>query len=336
MKGSESQRNPNIEMMRVIAALAVVWLHVSVRVIFADPNVESSGWWAGNVVDAFTRWSVPLFVMISGALLLPGSDQLPPLDFWKKRMLRLLPALAFWTLVYFAFRYFFEPPFGLKEVIKSLLRGNAYYHTWYLYMLVGLTFITPFLRKLVAALDRRMLLMLIGGSFLIFAAEYAYGGRSMTWLPNFLPFTGYFLAGYYLTQYPPTIQRRWMLLLIILGCGLVIILATAALLPVRDILAYDITYSYHNLLVVTISLSVFLLLIQARPAMGWWQRIAPVTLGVYAMHPLWIWALGKLGIDGFTIHPALGIPLTATLAFILSALSAALMSRIPLLKRVVS
>jgi surface polysaccharide O-acyltransferase-like enzyme len=329
-----TQRNPNIDTLRVVAAYAVVWLHVSVWVVYGDPSVESSGWWVGNLVDSFTRWSVPLFVMLSGMLLLSASASATPLDFWRKRLRRLLPALVFWTLVYFAFRYFFEPPFELKDAIKSLLKGNPYYHMWYLYMLVGLTFITPYLRQLVAVISRRALLYLILGSFIIAAGEFAYGGRVMTFLPSFLPFTGYFLAGYYIANLDYKPKKRIFIPLILL-CGLVIALATGALMPSRDIKAYDFTYSYHNLLVVIMSLSIFLLLIKAPPMTGLLQRIAPITLGVYAIHPLWMWALGKVGINGFWVHPIVGIPVTATLAFILSVLSAGLLARIPLLKRTV-
>jgi surface polysaccharide O-acyltransferase-like enzyme len=329
-----NQHNPNIDFMRVIAAFAVVWLHVSVWVVYGDPSVESSGWWVGNLVDSFTRWSVPLFVSLSGALLLSAPASPSPLDFWRKRLRRLLPALVFWTLVYFVFRYLFEPPFGWKDALKSLLKGNAYYHTWYLYMLVGLTFITPYLRQLVAVINRRALLYLILGSFTIAAGEFAYGGRIMTFLPSFLPFIGYFLAGYYIANLDFTPKKRLFIPLILL-CGLAIALATAALLPLRDVQVYDLTYSYHNPLVVIMSLSIFLLLIKAPPVTSLLQRIAPITLGVYAIHPLWMWALGRLGLNGFWVHPVVGIPVTATLAFILSVLSAALLARIPLLKRMV-
>ena len=329
-------RNPSIDFMRVLAAFAVVWLHVSVGVVYGDPSVTSSGWWAGNLVDSFTRWSVPLFVMLSGMLLLSAPASASPLDFWRKRLRRLLPALVFWTLVFFVFRYFFEPPFGLKDALKSLLKGNPYYHTWYIYMLLGLTFITPYLHKLVAVISRQALLYLILGSFIIAAGESAYGGRIITFLPTFLPYVGYFLAGHYLATLDFTPKKRLFFIPLFLLCGLGISLATAALLPVRDVRAYDLTYSNHNLLVVVMSLSIFLLLIKAPQVTGLWQRIAPVTLGVYAIHPLWVWALAKFGINGFWVHPALGIPVTATLAFILSVLSAALLARIPLLKRVVS
>ena len=149
---------------------------------------------------------------------------------------------------------------------------------WYLYMLVGLTFITPYLRQLVAVISRRALLYLILGSFIIAAGEFAYGGRVMTFLPSFLPFTGYFLAGYYIANLDYKPKKRIFIPLILL-CGLVIALATGALLPSRDIKAYDLTYSYHNLLVVIMSLSIFLLLIKAPPMTGLLQRIAPITLG---------------------------------------------------------
>lgn len=334
-----NQRNPNIDLLRVIAAFAVVWLHVSVWVVLGDPSVESPWWWAGNLVDSFTRWSVPVFVMISGALLLSAPPNSSPLDFWRKRMARLLPALVFWTLVYFAFRYFLEPPFGWKDAIKSLLKGNAYYHTWYIYMLVGLTFITPYLQQLVRQLSQRALLYLILGCLLIAAGEFAYGGRIITFLPSFVPFIGYFLAGYYIVNFVGVVKKR-ILIPVILLCGLAIALATAALLPLRDVQAYNLTYSYHNLLVVGMSLGVFILAIKAPPltsalARFAQVRIAPLTLGVYALHPLWMWGLGKLGINGFWVHPAVGIPVTATLAFILSLLSAALLARIRWLKHTV-
>ena len=333
--GSMTQRNPNIDLLRVLAAFAVVWLHVSVWVVYGDPSVASSGWWAGNLIDSFTRWSVPIFVMISGALLLSAPPSPSPLDFWRKRLKRLLPALVFWTLVYFAFRYFLEPPFGLKDALKSLLKGNVYYHTWYLFMLLGLTFVTPYLQQLVSMFSRRSLLYMITGSFIIAAAEFAYGGRIMTFLPSFIPFIGYFLAGSYIANLDYTPKKR-IFIPIILLCGLAIALSTALLLPARDVQAYDLTYSYHNLLVVIMSLGIFTLLIKAPRVTSLAQRIAPITLGVYAIHPLWMWGLGQLGMDGFWVHPAVGIPVTATLAFSLSLLSAVLLARIPILKRVVS
>mgnify|MGYP001065740644 FL=1 len=330
-----TQRNPNIDAIRVIAAFGVVWLHVSVWVLYGDPSIHSSGWWAATVIDAFTHWGVPAFVMVSGALTLSAPADLTPLEFWIKRLRRLLPAIIFWTLVFFAFRRFLEGPFGLRDALKSLVEGTPYGHLWYLYMLLGLTFISPFLHKLVQVLNRRDLLLLILGCFAIAAGETAFGGRAVTWLPGFIPFIGYFLAGYYLATHART-PRRWWLVVIFFLCGLAIVLSTAVLLPRRDVQAYDLTFSYHNPLVAGMSLSIFLLLLKAPGSFGPLIKLAPITLGIYVIHPLWIWALAKLGLDCYWVHPAIGIPLTATLAFILSALSALLLARIPWLRHTVS
>ena len=65
------QRDVRLDLLRVIAILGVIWLHVSGEVVTASPNPGDEEWWVGNVADAFSRWCVPLFVMASGALLLP-------------------------------------------------------------------------------------------------------------------------------------------------------------------------------------------------------------------------------------------------------------------------
>lgn len=52
------------------------------------------------IVDIGAIWCVPVFVMISGALLLaPDTHRARPGTFWRKRLVRLLPALVVWHLV---------------------------------------------------------------------------------------------------------------------------------------------------------------------------------------------------------------------------------------------
>ena len=51
--------------------------------------------------------------------------------------------------------------------------------------------------------------LLIIGSFTISAIEYVFGGgRSVTFLPRFLPFIGYFLAGHYLLVHPNELKAK--------------------------------------------------------------------------------------------------------------------------------
>lgn len=337
-----SKRNQNFDFIRVIAVFAVVWLHVSNDVVIRDPDVSSVTWWIGNIAEAFSRWCVPLFVMVSGALLLSTSENLAPIDFYIKRTSRLFPSIAFWTLIYIVFREYTEPTFSLIVAAKSIVSGIPYYHLWYLYMVVGLSLATPFLRQLVSGIHPDSLRLLIMGSFTIAAIESALGGTGftslgVTFLPRFLPFVGYFLAGYYLFNFPIELRSRW-LVSIIFFCGFFIAIGTGVLLLVLGPISYkflEIMYSFLNPIVVIMSLCIFLLFTKRSISLGPLQRIAPITLGVYVIHPLWMWFFAKFGVTGFLVHPLIGIPTTTILVFALSAVSVALLANIPALRRTV-
>ena len=54
-----------IDQLRVLACFAVVLLHVS-GVAVVEAKFASIDWHIGNLLDSATRWSVPVFVLISG------------------------------------------------------------------------------------------------------------------------------------------------------------------------------------------------------------------------------------------------------------------------------
>ena len=59
-----------LDVVRVIACLAVILLHLSATIVMDRDLLGTVGWHIANVIDAATRWCVPVFVMLSGALLL--------------------------------------------------------------------------------------------------------------------------------------------------------------------------------------------------------------------------------------------------------------------------
>lgn len=98
---------------RVIAILAVVLLHVSSRVVMWS-ELGSNDWWYANLYDSLVRWCVPVFVMISGALLLSPEKAEPLGLFYKKRASRILFPLVFWSLFYM-----------LWDFLRNLLKGES-------------------------------------------------------------------------------------------------------------------------------------------------------------------------------------------------------------------
>ena len=59
---------------RIVAIFSVVCLHIAAYAVL-NAELGTANWWSGNFYDAATRWCVPVFVMVSGALLLEPRPQ---------------------------------------------------------------------------------------------------------------------------------------------------------------------------------------------------------------------------------------------------------------------
>jgi surface polysaccharide O-acyltransferase-like enzyme len=128
-----------IALLRVAACFMVILLHVSAGQFMTWDDK----WWAGNFYDALVRPCVPLFLMISGATLLSRQEPFP--IFFRKRFVRVIPPLLFWSLFYLALSSYNGEKTGNWAI--SILSGPTKFHLWYFYELIGLYLIVPILRK---------------------------------------------------------------------------------------------------------------------------------------------------------------------------------------------
>ncbi|MBS1207717.1 MAG: putative integral rane protein [Proteobacteria bacterium] len=331
----------SLEYLRTLAALAVVGVHAAARVLVALPGKQQDdAWWTANLMDALCHWCVPVFVMISGALLLGRENAEPALMFYRRRLARLWRPVLGWTLFYLTLLAATEPDWNLRRAAASLLRGAPYYHLWYLYMLPGLYLITPFLRRMIAASSRRELRLLMLACCTLAALGTLTHQEGRIFLTSFLPFTGYFIAGHYLftqAHRPDTAYHTRMLWALMIVAGLGVALGAGLLRPWLGERGITLMYAYPNPLVWVMGFCMFRIgLLQAS---GKQQQLtalcialAPLSFGIYLIHPVWLLALAHVGIDGFLWHPAIGIPLTTLSTFALSALSIAALQRIPILR----
>ena len=150
-----------VDLIRTVAIILVILLHASI-----EPNLNLSQmspegvqlWWASNVYDSISRTAVPLFVMLTGALLLqPFKTNEPLRVFFKKRWNRIGIPVLFWGAIFFIYDFSVKgQTLTLTSVLQGLLAG-PYVHFWYLYLLVGLYLITPLVRILVAYSDWRLI-----------------------------------------------------------------------------------------------------------------------------------------------------------------------------------
>ena len=143
-----------VDLIRTVAIILVILLHAAIEphpIVNIVTQEEVVRWLASNVYNSLARPSVPLFVMLTGVLLLQPSKVDEPLSvFFRKRLRRIGLPVVFWGVTYFAWRFFVN---GEALTASSILQGvltGPYMHFWYIYVLIGLYLITPVLRVLLA------------------------------------------------------------------------------------------------------------------------------------------------------------------------------------------
>ncbi len=161
-------------------------------------------WWSSTIYLALVIMGVPLFIMLSGSLLLQPSKVDEPIRvFLKKRLSRIGIAFVFWSIIYFAWSYYVNhAALTLNSVIQSFLSGGAYKQFWFIYLIMGLYLITPILRIVVAHADKKILrytiMLWFIGTTLLPLFHLITGFEVDNNLFAFTGFIGYFVLGTYL------------------------------------------------------------------------------------------------------------------------------------------
>lgn len=345
--------NYSIDVIRFVAITLVIVLHCTAFPYqFLNSQVTSLdilNWFTDDFYAAVGLIGVPLFIMLTGALLLnPNRDDEPLKVFYKKRLDRIALPFTFWTVVYFAWSFtVLGKPLTLFNIGQGLLSGS-YFHLWYLYLLMGLYAITPVLRVLVKHMDRKLftyllVLWFIGTVFTPFIHKFTDF--------NYYPFTfiivdgvGYFLLGTYLLYSNVKRSRTAMIFILgVLGAVVGEWLLTATMGQ-----AYTgYFHNYMNPTIIIASVALFTLLISLDfSSIGNHKKTSRVlhwvsqnSLPLYLIHMI---VLVTLSINVFgvwlnraTFIPLLDIPIFTVIVFAVSAALVYVFKKVPVLKRLI-
>ena len=159
--------------IRLLAVIAIVLLHVAANGV-NDLPFGSMNWWIANVIDSACRAGVPLFLMLSGALLLHKNHKTKEQsvsEFYRRRWQRLAAPVLLWSLFYLAWTqlkaWWKNQPLTVDDTLRSALSGEPYFHLWYLYMLIGLYAVLPWFRLYWQRLSDKQQLWLLLGSIIL-------------------------------------------------------------------------------------------------------------------------------------------------------------------------
>ncbi|MFF1574059.1 acyltransferase [Leifsonia sp. NPDC058292] len=202
-------RSVPLDVLRIGAILGVIAIHVFAGIV-GNPAIRGSGtWWVATIVDIGGIWVVPVFVMVSGALLLsPRVHADGPAAFYRKRLLRLGPAFVVWQVFYIVVVRILISHEHLTalQTIGLVVDGKAYTQLYFLWLIAGLYLVAPVLAAFLSGGGQRRALVFAGSVLLFTVAVVGLSGLSALFgdphpivlnaLTQWLPYVGFFLAGW--------------------------------------------------------------------------------------------------------------------------------------------
>lgn len=158
----------HIEFLRIIAIYLVLFNHTGVKGFFHfSVAADSHFYWMYLFYSILDKIAVPLFFMISGALLLQKDENLSQLYY--KRVLKFIVILLAISAVYQLYDYYVNNDnIELKTILLEFVNGSTSTALWYLYSYIGVLIMLPFLRKLARSLSSNEYLYLIALRIIFF------------------------------------------------------------------------------------------------------------------------------------------------------------------------
>lgn len=222
-------RNYSLDLLRVIACYLIIQQHASEFYYIGEGGTVVTGdntFWIG-IITTLCRSSVPLFVMLSGFLLLPMQDKIS--TFFRKRFTRIIYPFIAWCVLYAGYYVLSRGDF-FSQMALNILHipvnfGCEIGHLWYIYMLIGLYLVTPIISPWLQQASKRELEGYLGLWIITTFLPYIHlvypevlgeaFWNDTPLLYYFTGFIGYFILGYYLKRFGyPSAALSWIILII--------------------------------------------------------------------------------------------------------------------------
>lgn len=357
----ELQKNPQhivwLDVVRFVAMFTVVCCHCTDPFNFypgTAPNIDEIKLW-GAIYGALLRPCVPLFVMITGALLLPVRGEVSV--FYKKRIPRVLWPFLIWSVIYNLFPWItgllgIKPeiildffPYSGEEVMRQSLSISLDYivqipfnfsivdvHMWYIYLLIGLYLYLPVFSAWVEKASDKAKLWFLGAwavTLLLpyynqFVAQYLWGTCSWNafgMFYYFAGFNGYLLLGHYLRNLDWTLGK-----ILAIGLPMFVIGYAVTFFGFRYITALpeysdemlELFFTYCSLNVVMMTIPVFMLCKKVNfRSEGIKKALANLTLCGFGIYMIHYFFTGPSVLLVRTLGVPLGIqiPVASVMAF---------------------
>lgn len=356
-----SNRHVYLDVLRIIATFSVIFTHTSTKgfFLFSCYSSHSFHFWLYMSLTVLSRYSVPLFFMISGTLLLGRTDESIG-KLWKDRILKILCSLFFFSVFYYIDDMIKAgQQCQWNEFLIKLYTGKTKYHLWYLYSYIAYLICLPFLRSmskgLNAVLFRYLVVIVVVILGIIPVLQYLLGQDSVTisgqiipgWLGNtyiLYPCLGYYLGNDNNSEKPIiSIPTAWVASFIgvAISCYLTYYKA-----QITGVLEQSQSQVFFDSFVVFECIAIFISVKKAisKCRLPVWvikviYTVGKSTFGVYLIHAFVIGlpVMGKLlnTLLSLGMNDMLAVLLYCMIVLIVGSALTIIVSKIPILKKTV-
>ncbi len=335
-----SKRDQTLDFMRVLAMFLVIVIHLANCYCREMDSISNASYLFACLFNGMARVSVPIFFMISGALLIPKKQSK---EKYLNRIKKMVIVLGIWTLVYLIWQYFFS---GIKpDNILALFFNPERAHLWFMYAIITIYIALPFISKMAKNLTKKeedlfiILWLFFNGICYVLKLMI---GTSITYQVPIISGTyylGYFLIGHIIYKRYKNYKEKEklkdynkLLLLTFIASNAIILIVTLIMSEVTGTY-YKKYFTYINIFTVLNSLSVFIYILinlkDLKPNISnFINKVAPYSLGIYLIHGIFLDILKKL-INLNSIPSLIAIPIFTCVLFIISYFSIKGLKQIP-------
>ena len=196
-----------IECLRIIACICVLYLHSWANMLFMEYDIHSIRFWAYQFLSVSSRCGVPVFFMISGAMLIGKNEGVRSI--WKNRIFKTAVILIVFSLLAYIGSAVTDHEFSIAVFLRKLYGSYTNVAYWYLYAYIAFLMSLPFLKAICRNITDRHFCYMIFLAFVLYevrrVAEYLLFNGQLTvnsnLVPNWMfanivlyPCIGYFLS----------------------------------------------------------------------------------------------------------------------------------------------
>jgi surface polysaccharide O-acyltransferase-like enzyme len=340
------KKDYSLDLIRVVSMFLVIVIHVSNIYSRNYMNISDFSYFFATLFNALARVSVPLFFMISGALLISKKDD----DSYVKRVIKIIIVLISWSVIYYLWDIVvmnYDKP--LVETFFRSFFVPVKAHLWFLYSLIGIYIVLPFVRKIfnnTSFKEDKLFIYLW-----MFFTGFVYIFRLMIQLLNInttiiypVPlvqgtyYLGYFVLGYIIYKNIDKIKISNKIKNIALVSTISFIVLGTYVVSLLSNSYYEGLFAYRSILYMIFASIVMLYTLENKKMINSKMIkiisfISPYSFGIYLSHVIF---LNILNMYKITVLPSLiGIPVYSILLFLVSFIFVYLLKKIKYIKEII-